>query len=149
MLFYIYESNKIGKRIKGSFVCRELVGLNVGAFGYEIDRSNSTENLYILDVYVKKQTKKMLFFNGEDSVCLPLVRVIDGKSTCKDIKLQIFKYIFPLIQFPKSIKDKISSIDNIDEKIEMAYNLAFEETKFGEEELYELQLINNRESYEG
>ena len=91
----------------------------------------------------------MLFFSGEDSVWLPFVMIIDSKSTWRDIKLQIFKFLYPIINFPKSIRDKVASIDLLDEKIEAAFVIAFEDSNFGDEELYELQLINNRESSEG
>ena len=57
--------------------------------------------------------------------------------------------MFPIINFPKNIRDKISSIDSYDEKVEAAFIIAFEDSNFGEEELYELQLLNNRESTEG
>jgi hypothetical protein len=75
--------------------------------------------------------------------------IIDSKSTCRDIRLQIFKFLYPIINIPKNIRDKVASIDSLDEKIEAAFVIAFEDSNFGEEELYELQLINNRESSEG
>lgn len=75
--------------------------------------------------------------------------IVDSKSTCRDIKLQIFKFLYPIINLPKSIKDKVASIDSLDEQIEAAFVVAFEDSSFGDEELYELQLLNNRESSEG
>lgn len=69
MLFYMYDSSRIGRRIKKqNHLCRELVSMNIGAFGYKIDKEKPTANLYILDIYMKKQAKRMLFFSGEDTV---------------------------------------------------------------------------------
>ena len=150
MIFYMYDSSKIGRRIrKPSHMCRELVGMNIGAFGYKIDKEKSTSSLYILDVYMKRQAKKMLFFSGEDTVCLPFVQIVDAKNTCREICLQIFRFIYPILQFPASINAKLQAIDTEEEKIEVAYKLVFEDSNYGEEELYELQLINNRDSMEG
>ena len=55
---------------KPSHMCRELAGMNIGAFGYKIEKEKSTSSLYILDVYMKRQAKKMLFFSGEDHCML-------------------------------------------------------------------------------
>lgn len=150
MLFYTYDSNKIGKRLKkASYVCRELVGQNLGAFAYKIDKDKQSNNLYILDVYMRKQVKKMMFFNGEDQVCMPFIMIVDGKSTCRDIQLQVFKFLYPILNLPKDLVNKLKQINSEDEKIEMAFKLVFEDSTYGEEELYELQLLNNRESSEG
>jgi hypothetical protein len=82
MLFYTYHSNKIGKRLKKSnFVCRELVGENLGAFPYKINKHKPSGNLYRMDTYIKKHVKKMMFFNGEEQVCMPFIMIVEGKSS--------------------------------------------------------------------
>ena len=108
LLLYIYDSNKVGKRIKkNSFVWRELVGMIIGAFSYEIDKSKPSSNLCILDICIMRQAKKMLFFIREDSVWLPFVMIIDNKSTWRDIKLQIFKFLYPIINFRRASEIKL------------------------------------------
>lgn len=57
--------------------------------------------------------------------------------------------MYPILNFAASINSKLLSIENEDEKIEEAYKLVFEDSTYGEDELYELQLINTRESIEG
>lgn len=124
MLFYTYESNKLGKRLKkSSYVCRELAGFHLGAFPYKINKAKPSGNLYILDMYMKRQVKKMMFFNGEDQICMPFIMIVDGKSTCKEVHLQVFRYLFPILNLPKSLRDKLSSITDEDEKIETAFRL--------------------------
>lgn len=150
MIFYNYDSSRIGRRIKKqNYLWRELVGMNIGAFAYQLNKDKSTTSLYILDCYMKRQTKKMLFFSGEDTVWLPFVKIVDAKSSWREICLQIFKFVYHILEFNPSIRAKIQSIEDENEKIEEAYKLAFEESSYGEDELYELQLINSRDSYEG
>jgi hypothetical protein len=145
MLFYTYHSNKIGKRLKKvNFVCRELVGENLGAFPYKINKNKPSGNLYIMETYVKKQVKKMMFFNGEDQICMPFIVIVDGKSSCREIQLQIF----PILELPNRFKDKLKAYIGNDE-VEQAFKMVFEESNYGDEELYELQLVNNRDSGEG
>jgi len=150
MLFYMYDSSRIGRRIKKqSHMCRELVGMNIGAFSYKIEKDKPTGNLYILDIYMKRQAKKMLFFSGEDTVCLPFVQIVDAKNSSREVCLQIFRFLYPILQFSPSIRAKLQAIENEQDRIEEAYKLAFEDSTYGEEELYELQLVNNRDSNEG
>lgn len=149
ILFYTYTSHRIGKRLKkGNHVCRELVGEPLAAFPYKVEDHMKTANLYIMDTYVKKQVKKALFFNGEDQVCMPFVMIVDGRSTCREIQLQVFKFLFPILPLPAGIKNKIKDMDE-DDRLDRAYQLLFEESNYADEELYELQLVNNRESGEG
>lgn len=150
MLFYMYDSSKIGRRIKKqSHLTRELVSMTIGAFGYKIEKEKPTNSLYILDCYVKRQTKKMLFFNGEDTVCLPFIQIIDAKMTCRDINVQIFRYIMPILQLPANVNAKLQAIDNEEDRVDTAYKMVFEDSDYGTEELYELQLVNNRDPHEG
>lgn len=150
MLFYTYNSNRLGKRLrKQNMLTREVVGLHLGVFPYKLEKPKQTNNLFIVDTFMKKQVKKMMFFNGEDQVCMPFIYLVNGKSTCRELQLQVFRHLYPIITFPKELSKKLEKIASEDERIEFAYKMAFEESSFADEELYELVLINNRESSEG
>jgi hypothetical protein len=150
MLFYVYDSSKIGRRIKKqSHLTRELVGMNIGAFGYKIEKEKPTSSLYILDCFMKRQAKKMLFFSGEDTVCLPFVQIVDAKSTCRDICVKVFSYLMPMLKLPAGVNTVLQAIDNEGDRMDMAYKLVFEDSTLGEDEYYELQLVNSRDSMEG
>lgn len=110
MLFYLYQSNKFGKRIKkNNFVWRELVGYHIGAFSYEIDRERNSGNLYILETYNKKQAKKWMVFSGEDQVSMPFLLIVDGKDTWREILVKLFKFLFPILQIPEKVTSKYST----------------------------------------
>ena len=89
-----------------------------------------------------------MFFNGEDQICMPFIMIVDGKADCREIQLQAFSYLLPILNLPEKITDKIKKYEGM-EKIEKAFKYTFEESRYGEEELYELQLVNNRDSGEG
>lgn len=148
MLFYLYNSHRFGKRIKkNSFNCRDLVGYHLGAFAYKIDQDRNSGSLYILEAYNKKQVKKMVFFNGEDPVSPPFILIIDSKHTSKEIQLKVFKFVQPLLRIPSRFTPDAEGLSD-DEVTEKLYSALFEESKYGEEELYELILVNNRDSGE-
>jgi ubiquitin carboxyl-terminal hydrolase 4/11 len=150
LLFYTYESNKLGKRLKkSSSVWREVAGSHLWAIPYWIDKDDASQSYFILDIYMRKEVKKFLFFNGEDQIWMPFAMVISGKLTARDIHMKIFSYLYPILNLPEEINLQLSNIDSEEEKIEMAYQIAFEDTTFGEDNLYELMLINNREAKEG
>jgi hypothetical protein len=69
MLFYMYNSNRLGKRLrKQNILTRDVVGNHLGVFPYKLEKPKQTNNLFIIDTFMKKQVKKMMFFNGEDQV---------------------------------------------------------------------------------
>lgn len=148
MLFYVYSSNKFSKRIKkNSFTCRDLVGFHLGAFAYKIDQDKNSGNLYILETYNKRQVKKMMFFNGEDPVSMPFILIVDGKNSCRDICLKVFKFLYPILRIPPEFMNKAQGLEG-EELIDRLYTELFEDSTYGDDELYELQLVNNRDSRE-
>jgi len=150
MLFYVYESNKLGRRLKkSSHVCRELSGFHLAAFPYEIDKETNSAGYYIMDTYMKRQIKRAFFFNGEESVCLPFALVINGKASCRDVHIKVFTYLYPILTIPANIKAKLLDLEDENEKFEKAYELIFEKSNHGDEYMYELSLVNSRESHEG
>jgi 5,10-methylenetetrahydrofolate reductase len=80
---------------------------------------------------------------------MPFIFLVHGKSTCRELQLQVFRLLYPIINFPKELTKKLEKLKNEDDRIEFAYKMAFEESSFADEELYELVLINNRDSSEG
>lgn len=52
------------------------------------------------------------------------------------------------MDLPNRFKDKLKDFSG-SEEVEQAFKLVFEDSNYGDEELYELQLVNNRESGEG
>ena len=88
-----------------------------------------------------------MFFNGEDPVSPPFILIVDGKSTSSDIQLKVFKFLFPLLRIPSQYTLKVNGLSG-DEYTEKLYSALFEDSKFGEEELYEFILVNNRDSGE-
>lgn len=101
-----------------------------------------------MEVYNKKQVKKMMFFSGEDQVSMPFIMIIDGKSTCREVKLKLFKLLYPILNLPAKFTQNLDGYEG-DEFYDKVYTNVFEESDYGEEELYEFQLINNRDSSQG
>lgn len=148
MLFYMYNSNKFSKRIKkNSFTCRDLAGFHLGAFAYKIDQDRNSGSLYILETYNKKQVKKMMFFSGEDPVSTPFILIIDGKCSCRDVQLKVFSFLYPILKIPSGYTSKFHGLSE-DELIDKLFTELFEDSTYGEEELYEFILVNNRDSGE-
>jgi hypothetical protein len=148
MLFYVYSSNKFSKMIKkNSFTCRDLVGYHLGAFSYKIDQDKSSGQLYTLETYNKRQVKKMMFFSGEDPVSMPFILIVEGNESCRDIHLKCFKFLYPILRIPPEFMNKAQGLEG-DELIERLYTELFEDSNYGEEELYEIQLVNNKDCRE-
>jgi len=90
----------------------------------------------------------MMFFSGEDQVSMPFILIIDGKSSCREVKIMLFKFLFPILKIPLKFLSKLDEYSG-EEFYDKAYASIFEDSSFGHEELYEFLLINNRNSGEG
>lgn len=97
---------------------------------------------------IRSKSNKMMFFSGEDQVSMPFILIIDGNSNCKEVKIKLFKFLYPILNIPTKFTSKLDEYSG-DEFYEKAYESVFEDSTFGEDELYEFLLINNRSSGEG
>lgn len=97
---------------------------------------------------IRGKLNKMMFFSGEDQVSMPFILIIDGKSSCREVKIMLFKFLFPILKIPLKFLSKLDEYSG-EEFYDKAYASIFEDSSFGHEELYEFLLINNRNSGEG
>lgn len=48
----------------------------------------------------------------------------------------VFRQFYHFIEFPEEFKEKIDKVETLDQKVELAFKLCFEESSFGKDNLY-------------
>lgn len=93
------------------------------------------QDVDIIRVQIQHESKSK--WDSDKDICAPKLFFLKSKQVkIWEFKLLIFKQFYHFIDFPEEIKLKIEKVANLDERIELAFKLCFEESAFGKENLY-------------
>jgi len=147
LLYTLRRKDLIGERIDDDVLATKLEDERLTAYEYTpIDREEKSKTSCV-QVHFVSESRSMFGSSNYTDVCAPKIFLHHVDKTCTDLKLAIFKYLFPLITLPEQYQEAYEKKEDKEKVIRDIYEAFYNKSQHGISKIFTIEYESQKTHY--